>query len=202
MKGYWLLIALGIGLLLGWFFFRPGGSGSGTTVTYDTLKVYSDTGKHIVNIPKPYPVYQDTGSIEYIEYDIDSAKIFQAYVALHKQLYTRNIYDDTLKNDTAALIALRDTVFANMLMGRSLTYQNRTPVYYITKTVTMASTPLNHQLSIGADLNYNKGNLGYDIGLIYQNKGVAYRYAYNPLVGEHSFGVYARLWPRSRSPAK
>lgn len=186
-------------LLLAYCCYQIGLNSSGYTVTSDTLKVYHDTVYRESYSDKPYPVYRDTGSTEYVVLPVDTALIFQAYAALHHKHYTRNIYCDTLKNDTSAFVAIRDTVYKNELLNRQLIYQNRTPVYYITRTIT--ETPKN-KLFLGADVTGIAGKTGFDISLMYENKGMAYRYAYNPVVGEHSIGMYVLLWPRSRSPAK
>lgn len=199
MKTIHYIIAIVLAVILAYVFYTAGVDSVGVISHSDTLRFYSDTGKHIVNVDKPYPVIRDTGSTEYILVPVDSSQIFEAYAALHKLYYTRNIYMDTLKNDSAAFIALGDTVFKNELQQRKLIYQNKTPIYYITKTLTI---PEKSKLYIGADVTGLSGTVGFDASIIFINKGVAYRYTYSPLVGEHSLGVSVSLWPRSRSPAK
>ncbi len=185
--------------ILAFVFYTVGVKSVGIIEHTDTLKVYSDTGTHTTSLGKPYPVFRDTGSIEYFPVPVDSAAIFEAYAKLHHLHYTKNIYSDTLKNDTSALIVLNDTVFKNELQNRSLTYQNRTPVYYITKTLQM---PQRNQWYFGGDVTGIRGRTSFDVSVIFERKRVAYRYAYDPLVGEHSIGAYVRVFPRSRSPAK
>jgi hypothetical protein len=193
-----IVLAALIGILAGEFIFRscfPNKDG-GVSIQIDT--VYQDSVVHVTVVGKPYPVVRDTGSIQYYPLVVDTAEIFAAYGALHGLFYTKNIYCDTLKNDSAAFIALHDTIFKNELQARSLVYQNRTPTYYITKTL---REPEKSQWYVGADVTGLRGNVGADASILFINKGVAYRYAYSPLVGEHSLGIYVRLWPRSRSPA-
>lgn len=164
---------------------------SDTFVKHDTI-TYHDT------VSKPKPVFRDTGSTKYIPAVIDSAHIFEAYVKLHHLFYTRNIYKDTLKNDSIALIAVLDTVYMNELQRRELIYQNRTPQYIITNTV---MTPSTGRLLLGAEYAFKSSE--YRIGVHYMTKGyMEYIYVYNPQRGEHSVGFYMTIFPRNRSPSK
>ena len=90
-----------------------------TKVITTTDTVYStDTVIVITQVPKPYKViYHDTTTIT----NVDTAFVIKDYSS-----YV--IYEDTLMNDSLAFISLRDTVYRNRLLNRSLTYYNRQPL--------------------------------------------------------------------------
>ncbi len=190
-------------LILGFSFFiidkcssRMNAITEGSIIKRDTL-IYRDTIVYHDTIGKPVPVYRDTGSTKYIPAVVDSAHIFEAYVKLHHLFYTRNIYKDTLKNDSCALIAVLDTVYMNELQRRELIYQNRTPKLIITNTV---MTPPTARLLIGAEYAFKTD--GIVLGVHYMTKGyMEYSYGYNPQRGEHCVGFFMNIFPRNRSPS-
>ena len=164
---------------------------SDTIVKHDTI-TYHDT------IGKPVPQFRDTGSTHYILSKVDSMNIFKKYDSIYRKLHTKNIYVRTLKDDSTALVRVKDTVFENELQQSEFIFQNRTPTYYITNTV---MAPASGRLLLGAE--YALKSSEFKIGVHYLTKGyMEYIYMYNPQRGEHSVGFYMTIFPRNRSPSK
>lgn len=126
-----------------------------------TDTVYStDTVRVITQVPKPYKViYHDTTTITHV----DTAFVIKDYSS-----YV--IYEDTLMNDSLAFISLRDTVYRNRLLNRSLTYYNRQPL------IINNITP-NTRYSVGVVVGQGYGITAsysvrsWDLGTIVTNKG-------------------------------
>jgi hypothetical protein len=79
-----------------------------------------------VKVPTPYLVHHiDTVTVLL---PADTAAILAAYFA-------KAYYSDTLKNDTSAFIALKETVTQNRIVERILMFQNRRPTAITTTTV-------------------------------------------------------------------
>lgn len=141
-----------------------------------TDTIFNDK-KIFVEVPKPYPVYRDTGSTKIIELPPDSAAIAKAYLKLYKDFFAINYYNDTLKNDTIAFISLQEKVSQNQVQSRSFVYQNRQPTV-INTTTKIINKPKN-QLYIGLQGGVNnispgimlKTKKGYQIKLSYDFVG-------------------------------
>lgn len=108
---------------------------------YDSVPVIS-------RVPVPYPV-QVLVPV-HLPVLADTAGIIRDY-------FTRYVYHRILKDDSAALITLEDTVSCNKLLSSTLTYINRRPtkVEYIT---TLLSGPVNKVFigpAIGGSVNGN-----------------------------------------------
>ena len=96
-----------------------------------------------------------------------------------REHFTSNYYQDTLKNDTSALIVLNELVERNQIASRELIFQNRRPIainrYYEPKGIVVGG--MVGQRTIGADIGYqwNKKTLrlGYSTQGIYA--GFSYR---------------------------
>lgn len=81
------------------------------TIPGDSVPVY-----YIVDRPVPYEVLvPDT-----IPSEIDTFLIIKDYLS-------RVAYNDTLKDDTSALVVVIDTLQANRIKGRGFVFQNRRP---------------------------------------------------------------------------
>lgn len=109
----------------------------------------------------PYPVYETiTKPVPYIVItpadtfwkDVDTAIILQKCKLMYKDYYTKNIYNDTLKDDTSALITLLDTVYRNKLQSRVLGFQNRRIKVINTTTTIIGEIPRN-KFYLGAGIN-------------------------------------------------
>ena len=164
---------------------------SDTIIKHDTI-TYHDT------VSKPVLQFRDTGSTHYILSKVDSMNIFKKYDSIYRKLHTKNIYDRILKDDSTALVRVKDTVYENELQRSEFIFQNRTPTYYITNTV---MAPATGKLLIGGEYAFKSNE--YRIGVHYMTKGyMEYIYMYNPQRGEHSVGFYMTIFPRNRSPSK
>jgi hypothetical protein len=90
----------------------------------------------------------------------DSARIAEEYLKLYDTFAETKIYDDILKDDTLALIRLREKVQYNSIFDRQLYYEHRTPTVYITNTNTLidkrvsviGGMSVNHTVNLGAGL--------------------------------------------------
>jgi|GEM_PF-1498494 len=86
-----------------------------------TVIIPGDSVPYEVLRPVPVPVFRDTGSTRWRDRPIDTLAIIGEY-------FTTNIYNDTLKDDTSALVVVIDTVRENTLRERMLLFQNRRAV--------------------------------------------------------------------------
>lgn len=158
-----------------------------TKTKWDT--VYQDTGSVKWKKSAPEIVYRDTGSTDTVTLPPDSAAITKKYLELHADYYSLNAYNDTLQNDTNALIVVRDTVGMNDIQGRSYKYKNRAPTL-VKKTINIHdqtrwylgakggadSFEPTAMIHTTKDFNFS---IGYDI--IGKDKGIR-------------IGVYYQIW--------
>jgi len=86
--------------------------------------------------------------------DVDTAVILQKCKLLYKDYYSKNIYCDTLKDDTSALIVLIDTIYQNKLQKRILGFQNRRLTVINTTINNYGEIPVN-KFYLGAGLETN-----------------------------------------------
>ena len=130
-----------------------------------TDTVPGDSIPYSVLLPKPYPVFHDTGSWRYFPIDT------MAILADH---FSRNYYLDTLKNDTSALVVVIDTVSWNTLQGRGLIFQNRRATSIV--TVTPPATTSGRALYLGASIGYRPEKVGFGPAIMYTDNS---RHAYS-----------------------
>ena len=130
-------------------------------ITY-TDTVPGDSVPYAVYYPTPVPdtiLYPDT-----VPQDIDTAQIIAEYLATV-------FYNDTLKDDTSALIVLNEQVSRNRIIDRSMVFQNRRPTAINTTII----NPSQHQdrvfLGIQAILGQRTEIMG--VGM-YKAKKLAY----------------------------
>jgi len=142
----------------------------------DTVTIVKyDTVERIIYVEKPVP-YQIIipGPTQ-----IDSAKCQLLY-----RLYnSKNIYLDTLLNDTSAFISVRDTVFQNQLGYRKLYFVNKRPTIIQTTTTTIVgdTTKKRNKVFIGLALGRwtEEFTLGPSLMLV-TKKDRAYSLQYDP----------------------
>lgn len=122
--------------------------------------IYStDTVRVITQVPKPYKViYHDTTTITHM----DTAFVIKDYSS-----YV--IYVDTLMNDSLAFISLRDTVYRNRLLNRSLTYYNRQPL--IINNIAKSRYSLGVVIGQGYGVSASYSIKSWDLGTIVTDKG-------------------------------
>jgi len=141
-----------------------------TTVIHDTIP--GDSIPYEVLLPKPYPIYKDTGSTKWKYKDVDTCAILADY-------YAEYYYQDTLKDDTSALVIVNDVVTENRLQSRKLTFQNRRPTVINTTITNYGEMPA-HKIYLGAGLNnsvvnFDDNTLGLTANVLWVTKN---RWAY------------------------
>jgi hypothetical protein len=152
MKRYWdFIIITAMAIVIAILLFKcDGGCPEGTT-TSDTIIIAGDPYPVISYQDKPVP-YEVLVPGDTFWPDVDTSVILQKCKLLYKDYYTKNIYADTLKDDTSALIVLLDTVYMNQLQKRSMAFQNRRSTSIITTTTIIGEIPVN-KLYFGAGID-------------------------------------------------
>lgn len=141
-----------------------------SVVTHDTIP--GDSIPYEVLLPKPYPIFKDTGSTKWKYKDVDTCAILADY-------YAEYYYQDTLKDDTSALVIVNDVVTENRLQSRKLTFQNRRPTMINTTITNYGEMPA-HKIYLGAGLNnsvvnFDDNTLGLTANVLWVTKN---RWAY------------------------
>jgi len=132
-----------------------------TVVIHDTVR---DTTEIVKYYPKPIPYYIDTGKTDTLILPADSAEITRKYIELHSLYYSKTYYNDTLLNDTSALIVIKEFTFKNEINNRQLNFINRRPTAINT---TINNTILSQrQLYFGAEFGINS----FEPGIMYKGK--------------------------------
>lgn len=98
------------------------------TATHDTLLLYTDTGKHVIEVPVPYPVASKPDTVPM---DVDTLAILQDY-------YAHYFYEQVIA-DTNLTVTLNDTVSQNKIMGRGFSYRWLKPTTMIYNDTTIAA---------------------------------------------------------------
>lgn len=125
----WILLCIVLGILLTLKLCEPPDT---SPVLSDTI--YTDTSHHITELPSPPIIIHSPSTPPYIfvELSDDTVAYYESlikiYAAYLDSLFTANVYNDTLKDDSIAFISLIDTVYNNALKNRLLNFQNRMPV--------------------------------------------------------------------------
>lgn len=158
-----------------------------TVTVRDT--VYQDTTIY-KQLPQPDPDTVVLMQVDTITKPADDSLIWERYIDLYQAHNNTYIYDDTLKNDTSALVAVRDTVKRNRLQSRELIYENRRPTV-INRTTTNIVRKEN-KFFVGGEIGMNTAQPA----LIYQSENdISYKIGYD-LAGPDQglrFGVYTSL---------
>lgn len=162
-----------------------------TEYVVHTDTIPGDSIPYKVEIAKPYPVkvYCDTGSTKII-YKTSDTNLIKKLISAY---YTYKIYSDTLKNDTSALIVLKDTVYRNELLNRLLIFQNRKATLINTYTPV---PPTRNRFYLGVTAG-TKDFAQFDLGpsaLFVTKKKFALSYSYQILHKEHWITGYFKLF--------
>lgn len=169
-----VLLSIIVLLLLCFAFERP--------KRINEVVVQIDTIRTVDTLKVPYVVLKiDTVFTEAQLIDIiDSANC----VELAKQYYAKNVYQDTLKNDSTAMVVLIDTVFKNMLHERIV------EVTVFEKTNYVQPVPIKFELLAGIGIVQNNPyiNIGYSKDRFNVNAGVGN--------GLYLINVNYRIWKR------
>jgi hypothetical protein len=118
------------------------------TVKHDTITVPGDSVPYQVKVEKPYPVYTDTGSWHNVPGKVDTMALLHDYL-------TKKGYYRTLKDDTSAFIAVRDSVFKNSLLAGTLEFQNRRKTQIIYNTTILPAADKKSKIYIGTGFGGN-----------------------------------------------
>lgn len=142
-----------------------------TETSTDTLIKY-DSVEHIVYRDRLVPKYIHTSDTVV---QIDSVFCTQ----LATDFYSTVGYNDTLKNDSLAFIALQFEVYKNRAQGLHLTYKDRTPTEFITNTTILGDRP-RFRFYAGPIVTYVKGNApGVGGGVLLSSKTFAAGYSFD-----------------------
>jgi len=129
-------------------------NGTVTTVTtHDTIPGDSVPVYVSVPVPDPDTVWMDG---EIVELPADSSCVAE-WLKLHGLYTGYAAYNDTLKDDSSALIVVIDTVHQNRLEGRSYGFQNRRITTINTHTTTTTINNGNGVFVGGGFLGSNPG---------------------------------------------
>jgi hypothetical protein len=163
-----ILIIILFGVILFQSFFRSPPEPEYITKT-DTVTISHDSIRYV---PKPYPVYHDTGSYHavpvYITNPTDTAAIIADYIQ-------KIAYSDTLLNDSTAFILIRDTLQYNRIRSRSKIIR----IHTYNKTLTIPPRP---HFFAGIGVGGGKNMFGFTGNIGLQTKrGKLYTASYDVL---------------------
>lgn len=150
-------------------------------------------------------VYDSVDRIVYIDRPVPSEVLPPDTVFIYDQEkceqlfadhFSKRIYLDTLQNDSFAFISLRDTVFMNRLMGRTLTYKDRTPTEIITTTnTTVINSGPRFRLFAGPIVTYSPVmGSGIGAGVMLTSKTFAAGYSYDFARKTNSIQLYYSIF--------
>jgi hypothetical protein len=146
-----------------------------TTIIKDTF--WKDTGS-VSYVPKPYPIFRDTGSVQIIELPADSAAITKAYLKLHKDFYSTYFYQDTVVNDSAMFIEVGSEITQNKPVKYNINWYDKTPTIINNTTNVYSKNELYLGLSVGVNqispsiLFKSRNNLIFGAGYNIQTNSV------------------------------
>ena len=115
----------------------------------------------------------------------DSVKLVERYLALHKELYTRKFYKDSVKVDSIGKIKVSCETFKNNLENLKISYNLR-PATVINNTII---SPSYSSIFVGVD--YNKGiipNISFN-----QKNRYIYKVGYNLNSSSIELGVSVNI---------
>ncbi len=125
------------------------------SVEWDTLRLPGDSVPYPVptEIPVPYPIYVDTGSIQWIMEDIDTLAVLREYFMQYE-------YIDTISNDTTMLVIVTDTIGENKLQGRSVQFKSLRGNTIITETIKIEKKKVKFFIGLSVQGDANRLGLG------------------------------------------
>lgn len=154
-----------------------------TVTVVDTIVDIKETIKYKDKIL----VQTDSVPIELTQ--ADSMQIAKAYNNLYTEYNSVNIYDNVLKDDSLAYIKLYEEVSQNTIFNRKLDYQDRTPVIYITNTVTKQDKTLSLVGGIGASIGKETNSLSLGLGMVTPSNRI-YLFQYDPVNNGYGAAIY------------
>lgn len=147
MKTYhWLLllIAAFAGAFCGYQAKDRSSSGLRTDTIYSVDTLVLQAPAVIKEIPVPMPV------------DVDTAAILAAY-------HTQRVYNDPVISTPVLHVEIVDTVYQNLLMGRSVSYQIKQPVFNNALSFGLSVAPHHTFLNVGYRHKRTELMAGYDV---------------------------------------
>lgn len=125
----------------------------------DTIRIDS-----IIKVPVPSPVVEVPVPVPA---NVDTAAILSDY-------YTQRMYDDTLINDQFVTLMLRDTVYNNKLLGRTVHYNLSMPTIKVPT----------HEITVTGDFGYRNQTVmaGYKYKKLQFRAGYDF-YNKSPMIG-------------------
>ncbi|MFA5419631.1 MAG: hypothetical protein WC341_14365 [Bacteroidales bacterium] len=131
----------------------------------------------------PKPVYTDTGSTKWRFHQVDTLQILSEY-------FSRHLYQDTLQNDSNALIVLTDTVSQNRILYR---YPQITLYPQIIRQSTRVEVPLpsKNKFYLGMAIGRNPNQFSLAPSMLLQSKkGSGYSISYDLVTHDIYLGIY------------
>jgi hypothetical protein len=171
------LLILVMVALLAFIFFREATRCSRNPFTTDTIRttqiIPGDSIPYEVPVLKPFPipVYRDTGSTRWMDLPIDTMAILADY-------YSKYYYDDTLQNDTSALIRVLSHTFENRLYYDKLFFQNKRATQINTTIITQSDIRKKFLIGAGMGIIPGKPFISVDALLLYPS-GIAFGAGYD-----------------------
>jgi hypothetical protein len=173
-------ILLGIilsGIIYLVFFNKPPASPPVIVTTHDTL--YKDT----MFVPVPFQLPPDT----FIKKDTIPVPANADTSQILKDFFARYHYSDTIRQDSAFSIVIKDIISQNKILSRDLWYKDLSPTVVNTTTTTYQENK--REFYYGAMINVGKTS-GISANLMYKDKGSRiYLFGYDPLNKQISAGV-------------
>ncbi|MBC8147306.1 MAG: hypothetical protein H8E98_04920 [Bacteroidetes bacterium] len=140
-------------------------------VTCDTIH---DTISYPVTVYIPKITCIDTGTTKWLYYPVDTAQILTEYFAKH-------YYQDTLVNDTNALIVVKDTITQNKIMYRNPVI-TIFPHFIKQTTYIVQPQPLVRKVFLGIGIGRSINQFALSPSLMYiSKKDNAYSLSYDVL---------------------
>lgn len=160
-------------------------------IKVETTTVYlKDTTTHSVIAPAPKPINIITPAdtfIQMVPY-IDSTYCKQLAV----EFYTRNIYSQTLVDDSILTASIVDTICQNKIGNRSFKYRINRPQTIITNTTMVAEKPT-FSLSIGATVTKLPVNYGIGPSALVNYKKTSIGYTYDFVNRYHQMTYFFKI---------
>ena len=154
-----------------------------TIILHDTIP--GDSIPFEVLVPAPYPVeIISPPETLWKTMVIDTMAILSDY-------FSKRIYNDTLKNDSSALVAVLDTVYMNQLWSRNLIFQNRRATAINTY---ITNYPRKSGYNIGAGIIFQDTTTFFAVRGAYRHKRFVYGVDFNPFKRFNSIFIYKHFF--------
>lgn len=159
-------------------------------VTDSTLKLKYDSALQVINTQGPDTFWKIAPPVNYPTQKVDTAFILQNY-------NTWYVYTDSVRNKDLAL-SIIDTVTANKIIGRKLSYKILRPDSIITiettKTITKEVARGTNNLFVGTQVGVNGSNMLLAPHVLYTTKNkLAFSLGYELYQHTPTIGIYYKI---------